>query len=53
MMVFSDRLVHEYQKEYKRKFGGDISFKDAERQLLNLKDLVRLIVKVRRQHNGS
>lgn len=52
-MALSKRLVQEYQKEYKRKFGGDISLKDAERQLLNLKDLVRLIVKVRRQHNGN
>ena len=52
-MVLSNRLVHEYQGEYKHKFGKDISPKDAERELLNLKDLVRLIVKVRRQHNGS
>lgn len=52
-MVLSKKLVQEYQKEYKRKFGEDISLKDAERELLDLKDLVRLINKVRRQHNGS
>ena len=52
-MVLSNKLVQEYQKEYKRKFGGDISTKDAEREILNLKDLVRLIVKVRRQKNGN
>ena len=52
-MVLSKKLVQEYQKECKRKFGEDISLKDAERELLDLKDLVRLINKVRRQRNGS
>lgn len=51
-MVFSNRLVQEYQKEYKRKFGRDISSKDAERELLNLKDLVRLIVKGRKRYGN-
>ncbi len=52
-MILSERLIHEYQKEHKRKIGKDISPKDAERELLDLKDLVRLINKVRRQRNGS
>ncbi len=52
-MLLSKRLIQEYQNEYKHKFGEDISLKDAERELLDLKDLVRLINKVRRQHNGS
>ena len=52
-MILSQSLVREYQKEHKRKFGKDISAKDAEQELLNLKDLVRLIVKVRRQRHGS
>lgn len=52
-MVLSERLIRGYQEEYKRKFGKDISTKDAERELLNLKDLVRLINKTRRQRYGS
>ena len=51
-MVLSNKLIQEYQKEHKRKYGKDISTKDAERELLILKDLVRLI-KTRRQHYGS
>ena len=52
-MILSDKLVREYQKEHKRKFGKDISAKDAERELLDLKDFVRLIVKIRRQRRGN
>ena len=52
-MVLSNKLIQEYQKEHKRKYGKDISTKDAERELLILKDLVRLINKTRRQHYGS
>ena len=52
-MILSRHLVQEYQKEYKCKYGKDIPTKEAERELLDLKDLVRLINKVRRQRNGS
>lgn len=52
-MILSKRLIQEYQNEYKRKFGKTISAKDAERELLNLKDLVCLIVKARRQRHGN
>lgn len=52
-MVLSNKLVQEYQKEYKRKYGKDILPKDAERELLDLKDFVRLIVKTRRQRRGN
>lgn len=52
-MFLSKGLVQEYQNEYKRKYGEDISPKDAERELLDLKDFVRLIVKTRRQRRGN
>lgn len=52
-MIFSGNLVQEYQKEYQRKFGEDISPKDAEREMLDLKELVRLILRERRQHHGK
>ena len=42
-MVISDRLVHAYQREYRRKFGKEISNKNAERELCDLTELVRLI----------
>ncbi len=51
-MILSKNLVQEYRKKYKTKFGKDISPKDAERELLNLKDLVRLIAKERKQRHG-
>ena len=51
-MILSNRLIQEYQNEYKRKYGKDISPRDAERELLDLKDLVRFIIKARRQHRG-
>ena len=52
-MILSQRLIREYQKKYKSKYGKDISCKDAERELLDLKDLVRLIVKTRRNQYGK
>lgn len=52
-MTLSKHLIRGYQEEYKRKFGKDISTKDAERELLDLKDFVRLIVKIRRQRRGN
>ena len=51
-MLLSKRLVQEYQNEYKRKFRKDISPKDAEKELLELKDLVRLILKERKNRHG-
>ena len=52
-MLLSERLVRRYQNEYKRKFGRDISPKEAERELLGLTDLVRLITKERRSRHGK
>ena len=51
-MALSKRLVHRYQNEYKRKFGRDISPKEAEQEIFDLKELVRLITKERRNHRG-
>lgn len=48
-MILSKNLIHEYQAQYKHKFGKDISPKEAEQELIGLKDLVRLIAKVRRK----
>lgn len=52
-MVLSKNLIREYQTEYKRKYGKDISPKEVERELICLKDLVRLIAKVRRERHGK
>ncbi|MBR3414771.1 hypothetical protein IKG73_01995 [Candidatus Saccharibacteria bacterium] len=52
-MLLSEKLVREYQGEHKRKFGEDISPKEAERELLELKELMRLIVKERRKRHGK
>ncbi len=52
-MIFSNELIRRYQEEYKRKYGKDISCKDAERELIDLKDLMRLITKARRQRRGN
>lgn len=51
-MFLAKKLVQEYQKEYKNKYGEDISLKEAEKDLLDLKDLIRLITKERRNHHG-
>ena len=52
-MVLSERLVREYQKTYKRKFNKDIPPKEAERELLDLTGLVRLIIRGRRSRHGK
>lgn len=52
-MFLSERLVHKYQNEYKYKYGEDTSPKEAEREILDLKELVRLIAKVRRNYHGK
>lgn len=52
-MILSKHLVGKYQNIYKTKFNKDISTKDAERELLGLKELVRLIVKERRNRHGK
>ena len=52
-MFLSKKLVQEYQKEYKQKYGKSISPKEAEKELLDLKDLLRLIIKERRQRHGN
>lgn len=52
-MVLSKNLIHEYQETYKRKFGEEISSKEAERELFDLKELVRLITKERRKRHAK
>ena len=52
-MTLSSKLVREYQNQYRRKFGKDITAKEAEREIFNLKDLVKLMTKVRRQSHGK
>lgn len=50
-MAISERLVHEYQREYRQKFGKDISSKNAEQELSDLATLVRFIAKERRHRH--
>ena len=52
-MPLSKNLVQEYQKEYKSKFGKDISPKEAEKEIFDLKELVRLIAKVRKNRHDQ
>lgn len=52
-MVLSNRLIRQYQNEYQRKFGKDISPKDAEKEIFDLKELVRLIAKGRKARHGK
>lgn len=52
-MVLSKNLIQRYQRLHKIKFGKEISPKEAEREMLDLKDLVRLITKERRNHYGK
>ena len=52
-MILSKNLVQEYQKEYQRKYGKHISPKEAEQELTDLKNLLRLILKERRNHHGK
>ena len=42
-MQISEHLVRRYQEAHKRKYGEDISAKEAEQCLSNLKDLIRTI----------
>lgn len=52
-MTLSKNLIREYQRLYKIKFGKDISPKEAEREIFDLKELARLIAKERRCHHGK
>ena len=52
-MSLSKNLIREYQRQHKYKYGEDISPKEAEREILDLKELVRLIAKVRRGRHGK
>lgn len=52
-MVLSNKLVREHQRLHRNKFGEYISPKEAEREILDLKELVRLIVKTRRDRHGK
>ena len=49
-MTISPNLVRRYQETHKRKYGEDISAKEAEQCLSNLKDLIRTI---RSCHHGK
>ena len=51
--MVSKRMIHQYQQTYRRKFGEDISAKAAERELYDLKELVRLIRKERKNRHGN
>lgn len=51
--MISDKLVNKYRQIYQHKFGKDISTKEAERELMDLKELVRLIVKERRARHAN
>ena len=46
-MFISERLVGEYQKTYEKKFGEKITAKQAERELSDLAELVKLAKKQR------
>ena len=52
-MFISDQLVRKYQKTHERKFGESITAKEAEQNLSNLAELVRLAKKERRSHHGD
>ena len=52
-MFISERLVRKYQKTHERKFGESITAKEAERNLSNLAELIRLAKKERRNHHGN
>ena len=51
--MLSEKLVNKYRQTYQHKFGKDISTKEAERELLDLKELVKLILKERRSRRGN
>lgn len=49
-MIPPKKLVHEYQKLHKLKFGKDISPKDAEKEIFDLRELIRLVAEERKNH---
>ena len=46
-MRMSEKLVRAFQETYERKFGQSISAEEAERDLSDLAELVRIIMKER------
>ena len=46
-MRMSEKLVRAFQETYERKFGQSISAEEAERDLSDLAELVRIIIKER------
>ena len=52
-MVLSKDLIQEYQRLYKLKTSKEISPKEAEQAIFDLKELIRLIAKERRQRHGK
>lgn len=52
-MTLSKNLIQEYQRLYKLKSGKEISPKEAEQEIFDLKELIKLITKERRQRHGK
>jgi hypothetical protein len=52
-MKLSQKLVRDYRETHKRKYGQDISLKEAERRLNDLKELLRAILSQRRKRHGK
>lgn len=52
-MTLSKNLIREYQRLYKLKSGKEISPKEAEQAIFDLKDFIRLITKERKQRHGK
>ena len=52
-MFLSKRLVKLYQQTHQRKYGEEISAKEAEQNLSDLSELVRVINQNRRIRNGK
>ena len=46
-MHVSEKLVRAFQEAHERKFGQSISAEEAERDLSDLAELVRIIIKER------
>lgn len=52
-MFIAKRLVQQYQQTHQRIYGEAISAKEAEQNLTNLSELVRIINRNRRIRNGK
>lgn len=52
-MRISPDLVRRYQETHKRKYNEDIPAKEAEKNLGDLKDLIRLVIQKRSKRHGK